>query len=81
MLSEIKKEKDGKVAVFEFSKIKKVLDKNLNRLFQEPLFIPNTSDEKKIYYDNLTLDKLTIKHELGEGLFGKVYCVEDTLKF
>lgn len=30
---------------------------------------------------NLTLDKLKVKHELGEGLFGKVYCVEDEFKY
>ena len=59
-----------------------MLGRTLKRcLDQKPTMVINDTQKKKEdYIKKLKLSEFNVKYELGEGMFGKVLCVEDHCK-
>ena len=71
------------MGLLPFSSINKILGKSIDLLMKKPIpkeQLASFEETRNQYIKNLKLKDLTIKFKLGEGEFGKVFCVEDKFK-
>ena len=83
VVDELTKIGTGHVALLPFVAVNKVLGKSIYLLMNKPIpkeQLASFEKTKQKYIKSLKLKDLTIKYKLGEGEFGKVYCVEDKYK-
>lgn len=69
----------GKVAIFSFASINKVLGRSIIKCLEKKptSTLIDSRNKKSEYISNLKLESLTVKFLLGKGVFGNVVCVED----
>ena len=83
VVDELTKNGSGYVALIPFLAVNKVLGKSIYLLINKPLpkeQLASFEETKKKYMKSLKVKDLIIKYKLGEGEFGKVFCVEDKFK-